>query len=364
MHELACPSCNTPSQYNFADFLLMCPFCSVTFRLDLESGQKELYNDHYIVANTIDAGNVKNLALEWLKRMHHKPAAVDKEFFITDIQGISVPLWVISLEGHTVWKGLVQKYRRKSADALESGADYLVETGQFRRSYRWTISARTNICETWGFTRLHEPQENVTVEWDGFPLDSTLSRGRLTNEELKSAYDIRKFFEFKYANGLPILGIQVNDEEALRRAKTHINLYHYKLASLNVDYLLDHRTELEIAGIQLIHTPFWKVNYVFRPKTVLRYFFKAKEKQILIDGYNKAVLSGELAIVHKDKVTVNAIICLMAAGFFFLMGNIWHPAFYFVSLFSLLVAIASAIIGLSKKNKEADALFEKQAMSL
>ena len=155
MHELLCPSCNTPSQYNFSDFLLMCPFCSATFKLDLASGTKEIFGDHYIVPNTIDSGMVKVLAMEWLKRLHHKPSLAEKEFFIIDIQGFSLPLWIVSLEGHTTWKGLVQK-RIRTDQSLKSGADYLTESGQFRRSYRWAVSARENICETSVLLKFHK----------------------------------------------------------------------------------------------------------------------------------------------------------------------------------------------------------------
>ena len=352
MHELICPGCNTASQFNFADYLLLCPFCSATFKLDTLSGQKEIFPDHYIVPNTMDAATVKSLALEWLKRLHHKPSLVEKEFFVTDIQGLSMPLWVVSLEGHTTWKGLVQKNRKSNMEWLSGKGDYLIESGQFRRSYRWAVLARNNICETWGFARLHEPHESIKVEWDGFPLDSTLSRGKLFEENPKSAYDQRKYFEFKYANGLPILGVQVADEEALRRSKAHVQLFHYKMSGLNVDYLLDHRTELEIAGIQLIHVPFWRVNYIYRPKTMLRHFFKSKDKQILISGYDRGVLVGELAILYKDKITVNAIICTIGTILFFILGGIWHPAFYLVGLFSAFIAAASIYSGVNKKSRE------------
>ncbi len=355
MHELYCPSCNTPSQYNFSDYLLMCAFCSATFKVDLESGQKELFADHYIVPNTIDSATVKELAMEWLKRLHHKPNQAEHEFFVTDIQGMSIPVWIVSMEGHTAWKGLVQK-KARVGNPLPIGSDYLVESGQFRRSYRWAISARSNICEFWGIARLHEPPENIQVEWDGFPLDSTFSRGRLVDEEEKekSAYDIRKYFEFKFANGMPIMGIEVGEEEALRRARHHVELYHYKISNLNADYLLDHRTELEIAGIQLIHIPMWKVHYIYRPKTVLRYFVKPKERRILIDGYGKGMLKGELAVAYADKVTVNAIVCSIAAVMFLFLGIIWHGAFYLIALFSMLIAMISAYMAFMKRWKTSE----------
>ncbi|MBF0440489.1 MAG: hypothetical protein HQK54_01155 [Oligoflexales bacterium] len=351
MHELTCPTCGNSSKYVFTDYLLLCPFCSATFKVDIETGQKEIFGDHYIIINTIDAVSVKSLAMEWLKRLHHKPNLAEREFFVTDIQGMSVPYWIVSMEGHTVWKGLVKR-QNNYASKFAMIHDYLQETGQFRRSYRWCISARSNICETWGFTRLHEPPEGIKADWDGFPLDSTFSRGRLTDSNEMSAYDSRKFFEFKFSNGLPILGIQVSEDEALRRARTHIELYHHKLASLNVDYLIDCQTELEIAGIQLIHIPFWKVNYVFTPKTSLKYFFKPNEKQILIDGFNKGVINGELALVYLDKIKINAIVCAISAVLLMIMGILWHPAFFLVSMFSLSISLICAYLVISRKAKQ------------
>ncbi len=288
MHELACPACNTPGKFDLRDRLLICQFCSTSFQMDIATGQKEIFGDHYIVPNSIDAATIKAYILEWLKRIHHRPIGSENEFFVTDIRGISLPYWVISLELHTVWKGLVKRHF-KSVFKSSSGSDYLMESGQFRRSFRWAVSARENLCEYWGMTRLHEPTESIVVEWDGFPLDSTMSRGRLEiNEKTEeSVYNAREFFDYKYANGLAIMGIQITEEEALRRARQHAELYHYKLAKLNVDYLVDIRTEIEVAGIQLIHLPYWHGSYQYRPANALRHFYKPRPKNVLIDGYGK-----------------------------------------------------------------------------
>lgn len=358
MHELYCPSCNTPSPYQFGDYLLMCPFCSGTFHFNEKTGHKEPFGDHFIIPNTLDSSSVKDMVIEWLKRLHHRPGMVAKEFFITDIQGFSMPLWIVSLECHTTWKGLVQK---KHVGALaQSGNEFLLETGQFRRSYRWSILGRTNICESWGMSRLHQPVESVEVDWDGFPLDSTLSRGRLVaagdDTKVSSAYDVRKFFEFKYANGLPILGVQVPESEALRRAKEHVHYYHRQLARNNVSHLLDYRSELEIAGVQLIHTPFWRATYVYRPKTVLRHFLKPSDKHLLLDGFGKGVLMGETAIKHRDKVMVNAFIAAACAVFFFVLAILWHPSFYLVAGFGFVIALISFMMAMrnqaEKKTKQ------------
>lgn len=354
MYELACPSCNSPSTYDLTNFLLMCPFCSVTFQLNSEMGIKEIYQDHYIVASTTNPAQVKVLVLEWLKRLNHKPGATEKEYFVTKISGLSMPYWVASMEVHTHWKGLIQKQQRFRIDHVP-GKDYIIESGQFKRNYRWAVSGRNNLCESWGMTRLHEPKEKVEVYWDGFPLDSTFSRGQIqAAKSEKSAYDTREFFEFKFSNGMAVVGIQVSEEEALRRAKLHVEQYHLALSRLHVDLLTDFRTEVEIAGIQLIHLPFWHASYIYRPRTSLRYFYKPKEKHVLLEGYNCGVLVGELPIHHKDKQWVNAIVCAAAALGMFILGVAWHPALLLVGLFCLIVAGISAYSA-SLKAKEQEA---------
>lgn len=357
MHELSCPSCGTPSQYNLNDTLQICQFCSRSFTVDIMTGVKEVFGDHYIVPNLLDGPSVREAVIEWLKRIHHRPGAAEKEFVVLDIRGISLPFWITSCDVHTVWKGLVKRQGRNSLKLLP-GSEYLLETGQFRRTYRWAVSARTNLCETWGVTRLHEPKEPINVEWDGFPLDSTFSRGRIDekkhDDEGKSIYDQREFFDYKYSNGLAITGVQVSEEEALRRAKLHCEHYHYRLANLAVDYLVDIRTEFEVAGVQLIHLPFWHATYQYRPRSYLRHFYKPKSKNVIVDGHGKGILKAELAIVHRDKVTVNAIVCAIAAVLLLLLGISIHPAFYLISVFAVLVSLASMYVASIRQQQQND----------
>ena len=181
------------------------------------------------------------------------------------------------------------------------------------------------------------------------------------DEEQKSAYEARNYFEFKYANGLPILGVQVDEVEALRRAKHHVELYHYKIAMLNADYLIDNRTETEIAGIQLMHIPVWKVGYIYRPRNLLRHFYKGQEKRLLIDGHSKGVLKGQLAMIHRDKVKINGIITGICSGAFLLVGLLWHPAFFLVAVFAMIVSILS--FGQSMKNSRKRESEELQRLS-
>ena len=363
MHELSCPSCNAPTQYDLKDYMMMCPFCSVTFKVSMQTGKKEVYPDHYIIPNACDQRQVKAIFTEWIKRLHHQAENVDSEYFITEINGFSIPHWIISLEAHTMWKGLVK--RQKAATDYGLGAAYISEDGVFRRNYRWAISARKNICENWGLTRLHEPKEQIIVDWDGFPLDSTFSRGRIdpslgvktsksNNDEELSPYDVREFFEFKYSNGLPILSIQIPEDEALRRAKTHVSNYHHGIAGSNVDILIDCRHELEIAGIQLIHLPIWHARYLYQPKSILKHFHGSKERNVILEGYAGGILKGEMSIVKQDKLKINAIVCGIASIGLFVLGAAWHSAFFVVGVFAVIVAVISALMASGKKSVKGD----------
>ena len=126
----------------------------------------------------------------------------------------------------------------------------------------------------------------------------------------------------------------------------HVEQYHLEMARRNIDFLTDYRTEVEVAGVQLIHLPFWHATYVYRPRTALRHFYRPKEKHVILEGHGNGVLTGELPIRHRDKLWVNTFVCGLAALVLFLLGVVWHPAFLLVSLFAAMVAGGSAYVAM------------------
>ena len=232
-----------------------------------------------------------------------------------------------------------------------SHSRFIHETGEFRCDYRWAISARKNPLEQWGLGRLHEPSEPINVRWDGFPLDSTFSRGRLDNQGMpeaktteKSAYDAKEKFDYKYSNGLAIMPVEVSEEEAIERAQAHITRYHTEIAEQNLDMHINTLTEIDIAGVQLIHLPFWSSKYLYRPNGILRHLKPSKEKRVLIEGYTGGVLAGELAIVQEDKLKINTVVCSILSVLSFFLAILWHQSILFAALFFIVVAFFSAYL--------------------
>ncbi|MDB2447468.1 hypothetical protein N9W79_02455 [bacterium] len=361
MHELNCPNCNASATYETSDYMHMCPVCSSSFLVHYKEGTKEIFNDHFIVPNQSESGKVQSSVTEWLRRLHHKPAQTKKEFIVSDITGYSIPFWVVSVEVHTRWKGFVKRQTRNFMDPTPGG-NFLTEEGVFSRTYRWCVSARGNLFEHWGLAQLHVPNEELDVEWDGFPLDSTFTRGildadaltRKIGDEVISAhvYEEKEPFEFKFANGIRVLGVQTPEEEAIRRAKRHIDLYHEKLSRLNVDTLVDVRTEFDFAGIQLVHLPFWFGKYVYRPANMLSHFQQPKERNIIVEGFTNGILNGEFVMTQSDKLVINTYVTALAAVVLFILGVLWHSSFFLIALFAGGVSVASAQVSSVRKKAQ------------
>ena len=108
---------------------------------------------------------------------------------------------------------------------------------------------------------------------------------------------------------------------------------------------------LEVAGIQLIHLPFWHCRYVYRPRSFLKHFYRPKEKNVVIEGFTNGVLRGELPLHHSDKVWVNSIVTAAATLLFLILGLGWHSAFYLVAAFSAIVSLGSAYTAMTKRSE-------------
>ena len=82
------------------------------------------------------------------------------------------------------------------------------------------------------------------------------------------------------------------------------------------------------------------------------------------DKLVERILAGELAIAHRDKVTVNAMVTGFSAAIFLILGTAWHPAFFIVCLFALVVSGISAYIGVTKKAQQKEEELQKLSASL
>ena len=110
------------------------------------------------------------------------------------------------------------------------------------------LSLHAKTFSNTGGSPLHEPNKRFSLNGTGSH-SIRFSRGRIdpnlgvkaTEEnqiEDLSAYDVREFFDFKFSNSLPVLTIQTLKMKLYDEQKI-VTRYHYKLAKLNVDLLIE-----------------------------------------------------------------------------------------------------------------------------
>ncbi|WP_186646445.1 hypothetical protein [Fluviispira vulneris] len=351
MFEVSCASCQSSFEFNPEDYIHLCPFCSSGFVIDAEEGAKDLIGDHYIVSSNIQKSNIEDIFNEWISKRYHRPERVKAEFSILGSYGVMLPFWVISAEAHTFWSGHSAKQTRYSGQTRDMASGFMKEEGRFSRRYRWCILARKSPKEHWGMERLHNPKEKLMVDWDGFPLDESLGA---PDEGMQSLYDSKQPFKYELANEIAIMGIQTKELSAVTRAKDQINEYHRRVAKTKIGTLYEHRTEIEVIGLHIVHIPFWIIRYSFTPKSVFKYFTTARERRLLVQGYTKAVLDAELPLNSSDKVMTNMLVCGTLAFVSLTLSVFLHPIFYILFIMFILVVVLSAwkIINRDKIDQE------------
>lgn len=350
MYEVGCAACSASFEYNVEDYIHLCPYCSSGFILDLEEGAKDLIADHFIVPNRGDKEHVEKIFYEWIKERYHRPERISKEFKVLGSYGMCVPFWVVSLEAHTFWGGHSEK-NGTDPTSSDYGSAFVKEDGRFSRRYRWAILARSSPKEHWGLERLHNPMEPVMVDWDGFPLDESMG---FAKDNVPPIYEAKRMFKFEHASGLTCAGIQVKESAAIARAKDQVQEYHRRICKTKVGTLYEHRTEIEVVGIQVIHIPFWFLRYAFVPQSVFRFFTTARERRLVIQGYTEAVLEAELPLNATDKVMTNMVVCGML-GFLSLTCAVFiHPLFFFLTVAFSLICVLSAWRIFSREKLEGD----------
>jgi hypothetical protein len=351
MYEVSCAACSATFEYNVEDYIHMCPYCSSGFILDVEEGAKDLIGDHFIVPNKLDREKVEQLFYEWISSRYHRPEKLRKEFQILGAYGISLPYWVLSVEAHTFWSGHSVKANQYIGQPLEYGTRFVKEDGRYSRRYRWAILSRKSPKEHWGLERLHHPRDLVMVDWDGFPLDESMG---VPGEDMPPIYEGKQSFKFEHANGLTVSGVQIKESAAISRAKDQITEYHRRICKTKVGTLYEHRTEIEVVGIHLVHVPFWVVRYAFIPKSVFKYFTAVRERRIVLSGYTGAVLEAELPLNASDKVMTNIIVCGSLSVISFVLAFIASPLFFILCLTFAAVCVLSAWKIFSQEKMDAD----------
>ncbi|HLN46616.1 MAG TPA: zinc ribbon domain-containing protein [Candidatus Sulfotelmatobacter sp.] len=236
---IRCSNCGAPVEFRPGELVATCKYCG--FTTVIETGQPFVF-EHSLILNHFDQTQIDKPIRDWMESGFLKPGDLARKAKITEKELIYLPFWVVSIIAKTTYKGIFERV-----------APPVVKDGTLEKEYNWLVLAR-------------EASDFPTREYD-VPLEG------------KIPYDFRKIEGFA-----KILNSEIEREEALELAKQQIDASHRFLLQQDVDKIIDMKSEFTLEQMVYLHAPIW----------FIKYEYKGKIYQIIVDGTEGMALKGDI----------------------------------------------------------------------
>jgi DNA-directed RNA polymerase subunit RPC12/RpoP len=237
--EIKCSRCGGPIAFKPGEILATCKYCG--FTVVIETGQTFTF-EHSLLMNKYDQTQVEEPIRDWMKEGFLKPPDLAKKSKIVQKELIYLPFWVVSAEAKSSYEGIFERI-----------APAIVKEGKVEKEYNWLVLAR-------------KATEFPTKEYD-VPLEG------------KIPFDFRKIEAFA-----KVLNSEIDRDEAVELAKQQIEDHHHFLIKEDVDKVIEMKTELNVKQVVYLHAPIWFVKYEY----------KGKDYQLLVDGATGTPIKGDI----------------------------------------------------------------------
>ncbi len=192
--------------------------------------------------NKYDQTQIEEPIRNWMRKGFLKPPNLAKKSRIIEKNLTYVPFWIVTAEAETTYKGIFDRITPP-----------VIKEGRINKKYNWLVLAR-------------KATEFPTKEYD-VPLEG------------KVPYDFRKIEDFAKT-----LNSEMDKNEAVEHAKQEIEEHHRFLIQQDIDKIIEIKTEIKINQTVYLHSPIW----------FIKYEYKGKEYQLLIDGATGTVIRGDI----------------------------------------------------------------------
>ncbi len=236
---IKCSHCGAPVEFTPGEIVATCKYCG--FTTVVETGQAFNF-EHSLLLNRYDETQIEEPIRDWMRSGFLKPSDLARKARITDKSLVYLPFWVVSIEAKSTYKGIFERITPS-----------IVKEGTIEKEYNWLVLAR-------------EATEFPTREYD-VPLEG------------KMPYDFRQIEGFA-----KILNSEIDRDEAMDLAKQQIEAHHRFLLQQDVDKIVEVRTDFNVKQAVYLHAPIWFIKYDYRGKSY----------QLLIDGATGTVVKGEI----------------------------------------------------------------------
>lgn len=239
VQEITCSHCGAPISFEPGEIMATCKYCGYT--VVIETGKAFTF-EHSMLQNKYDLTEIEETIKNWMRAGFLKPSDLARKSKITEKTLIYLPFWVVSVEAESDYKGIFERI-----------TPAVVKEGKIEKKYDWLVLAR-------------KATKFPTREYD-VPLTG------------KVAYDFRKIEAFA-----KVLNSEIEKNEAAERAKQQVEEHHRYLAQQDVDRIIEMKNEIKIDQTVYLHAPVWFVKYEYKGKTY----------QLLIDGATGTVIKGDI----------------------------------------------------------------------
>jgi hypothetical protein len=237
--NIRCSHCGAPVEFKPGEIIATCKYCG--FTTVIETGEPFNF-EHSLLLNKFNEKQIEDPIRSWMRSGFLKPDDLAKKSKISEKNLVYLPFWVVSVEATSSYKGIFERI-----------APPIVKEGKIGKEYNWLVLAR-------------EASDFPTREYD-VPLE-----GKVT-------YDFRKIEGFA-----KVLNSEINREEAVELAKQQIEAHHRYLLKQDVDRIIEIQTDLNVKQVVYVHAPVWFIKYVYKVKTY----------QLIIDGADGMALKGDI----------------------------------------------------------------------
>jgi hypothetical protein len=240
--NIRCSHCGAPVEFKPGEIIATCKYCG--FTTVIETG--EAFNfEHSLLLNKFDEKQIGDPIRSWMRSGFMKPGDLAKKSKIVEKNLVYLPFWVVSVEASSGYKGIFERI-----------SPAIVKEGKIEKEYNWLVLAR----EASGFP---------TREYD-VPLEG------------KIPFDFRKIEGFA-----KVLNSEIDRNEALDLAKQQIEAHHRYLLKEDVDKIVEMQTSFNVKQVVYLHAPIWFVKFEY----------KGKAYQLIIDGASGVALKGDIPAV-------------------------------------------------------------------
>ena len=239
VQEITCSHCGAPISFEPGEIIAICKYCGYT--VVIETGKAFTF-EHSMLQNKYDLTEIEETIENWMRAGFLKPSDLARKSKIMEKTLIYLPFWVMSVEAESDYKGIFERI-----------TPAVVKEGKIEKKYDWLVLARKA-------TKFPTKEYNV-------PLTG------------KILYDFRKIEAFA-----KILNSEIEKNEAVELAKQQIEEHHRFLAQQDVDRIIEMKSEIEIDQSVYLHAPVWFVKYEY----------KGKAYELLIDGATGMVIKGDI----------------------------------------------------------------------